>query len=131
MKSDKALNPIIGTILIIAIIIIVAATIAVFIFGGPENTSEYTVKIVNVTITNVTVLPERFGYSSEYRLSFSNGDLLTFGGPGDVLIGGSLPRTGFEKLFLDNHSYMMTYKKSSSEEIRWTLTNVTEVIFNK
>ena len=54
-KNNDAVSPVIGTILMVAITVIIAAIVAVFVFGGetPNSTPQASVKITSISPTYV------------------------------------------------------------------------------
>jgi len=63
LKNDDAVSPVIGTILIVAITVIVAANIAVFVFGmGPSNSMpQASIRILSADISANTLTLEHQG----------------------------------------------------------------------
>jgi FlaG/FlaF family flagellin (archaellin) len=127
MRNEEAVKPIISVILIIAITVILAAVIVAFIFAvvTTPKIDMADIKVVNVTVNNMTVIIGGFGYSQTNEVFFENGDRIIFGKGhnADVSIGENVE---FEKLVFNNHSYQMTYQRVGPS-YQWTLTNVTEV----
>jgi len=58
MKNDEAVSPVIGTILMVAITVILAAVIAAFVFGMVGTTT--TTKTVGTTLSHNTSDPDAF-----------------------------------------------------------------------
>ncbi len=56
IKSEDAVSPVIGVILMVAITVILAAVIAAFVFGLAGTTT--TTKTVGITVTKASTLPE-------------------------------------------------------------------------
>lgn len=121
MERENGVSPVVGVILMMAITVILAAVIVAFVFGVAlsGNTG---VKMVNVTVTNVTVVPGQWFYADRYLIFFKNGDRIMFGKTGEV----EVVTDKDVKLLLAGHSYSLTYQKVQGYGY-WTLTDFKEI----
>jgi len=103
----------------VAIVIILAAVIAAFVFS--PDTSKLEKKTVNVTVSSVEILNNGWPYSSSYhyRVGFTSGDIIVFGK--DVYLSEDIKSAGFTQIVVPGESYRMTYTRSYKE---WTLVGV-------
>lgn len=78
MKNDKAIAPVIGIILMVAITVILAAVIAAFVFGMSGN-----IKRVNDTPGNQTPAPIVQPQAKHTVVTWDDGDLMRVHIPDD------------------------------------------------
>ena len=93
MKSEEAVSPVIGTILIVAVTVILAAIIASFVFGSAANIQK--TKIVSTTVqldpdgSTITIMyqgGQDDGSLTSLIITAPDGSLRYTGGDGSVLV---------------------------------------------
>jgi flagellin-like protein len=126
MERAKAVSPTVGVVLMVAITVILVALVSAFISGAVPASSNapQEIKVVNVTVTNVTYVPREFLNCEKYGVSFENGDRVMFGKNGniDAVIGENVTPLSLAP----GHSYSLAYQKGPSD-FRWTLTGIKEI----
>jgi archaeal type IV pilus assembly protein PilA len=102
-KDDGAVSPVIGTILMVAVTVILAAVIAMFVFGVPANVTKTKVVAASAqkdSITGAILITYQGGQNddslSSLKITAPNGSTLYTSGTEGELTSSDIPGTSYK-----------------------------------